>query len=655
MENMVRPHGIIEVEHWCLWSNVTGDNARGHARFFVFLFFRLSGRYLASGHWLLGSVTHTKENNHKQTLCLRHSFLFSGQRSVAGGMEDHNSDDWLPPGWTVEVRVRKNGKRDKYYFHPSNELKFNSKVEVFRYLDNAQNKVSIQKISPNVIVEKAIAEGLPPGWVKKTRIATKGDTVRRDTFYIDPVNGYAFCSIKDVDCYLKSGEIGRSESESEYKDGSDMELKADKSAPASVTMKPTLSTSMGQRSDLDMISNDQQISKSASVVGAELTSSVVSGARSSDHTQGKVRVAQEKQLQENSGTEHGTEKAQGQDRQFKNKHKKEINLPRRASKRLAGIKVDPVPELKTRNNRGRCVVVKQSGEEETITNVDKSPNSMPDGLSKQFNATGGGSEIKYKSEKNIEKTLKVQRSDKHKECFSFLPLENNDTVEECGNGDKVDAKLDYTLDFPLRELLTDPCIAFAIQTLTGVTFEASKASQTSSELQNNQHSKSSSATAFGGEGHGKKSNDGLGDNVFSSLENPSIPQEQAGDTKSDLKAKNENAGPSSEKTVDMSWMDPCIEFAIKTLTGTIDSDQNPKNCLQQQLNNQHSEMALSSVSVDNIYQTDYYCNQQFGTQKTVFKKSFVNPSLQQTRNIGIGNLAGARLSHGGEDTRKNVC
>ncbi|XP_020205292.1 uncharacterized protein LOC109790523 isoform X2 [Cajanus cajan] len=569
-------------------------------------------------------------------------------------MEEPNSDDWLPPGWTVEVRVRKNGKRDKYYFSPSNGLKFNSKVEVFRYLDNAQNKVSIQKISSNVVVEKAIAEGLPPGWVKKTRITTKGDTVRRDPYYIDPLSGYTFRSIKDVDRHLQSGVIRRSALKPKDKDGIDMELKAGKSLSASVTLKPTLSVSMGQSSDLNMIANDQQTPRPASSgeyksvpisdfisnqLGTELTSSVLSGPKSSDQKEGKVcsgctnEDAQEKQLQENSETKHGTEKSHAEDRHCKNKHKKDISLPRRTSKRLAGIKVDPVPELKTRN-RSRRASIKQSSEEETITIFDNYPNSLPDGLAKQFNVPEGGSEINCKSIKSLE----VQRSDKHKECISFSPPKNSTTVEECvrvlENGDKVDAKLDYTLDYPLRELLTDPCIAFAIQTLTGVTFETTKNSQTSSDLKTSQHSETSAAataTTGVGEGHGKKSHD-----VFSSPKNIAIPQEPAGDAKTNDKAKNENAGgPSSEEVHDMSWMDPCIEFAIKTLTGTIplDSDQkNPKNCLQQQLNssiNQHSEKALSS--------------------------SFVDPSLQHTRNVGIGNSAGARLSHCGEDTRRNVC
>ena len=36
------------------------------------------------------------------------------RNSDPGEMAEENSaEDWLPPGWTVEVRVRKNGKKDK--------------------------------------------------------------------------------------------------------------------------------------------------------------------------------------------------------------------------------------------------------------------------------------------------------------------------------------------------------------------------------------------------------------------------------------------------------------------------------------------------------------------------------------------------------------
>ncbi|KAL2334660.1 hypothetical protein Fmac_015873 [Flemingia macrophylla] len=60
---------------------------------------------------------------------------------LGGAMEELNSDEWLPLGWTVEVRMRRNGRRDK------------------------------------AMVEKAIAEWLTPEWVKMARITTNGDTI----------------------------------------------------------------------------------------------------------------------------------------------------------------------------------------------------------------------------------------------------------------------------------------------------------------------------------------------------------------------------------------------------------------------------------------------------------------------------------------------
>ncbi|RYR06718.1 hypothetical protein Ahy_B05g074018 isoform B [Arachis hypogaea] len=75
-------------------------------------------------------------------------------------MEDPSSGDCLPQGWTVEVKVRKNGRRDKYYFSPSSGLKFSSKVEVFRHLENARNKVGIQRVADNVCQQNLSFHGI---------------------------------------------------------------------------------------------------------------------------------------------------------------------------------------------------------------------------------------------------------------------------------------------------------------------------------------------------------------------------------------------------------------------------------------------------------------------------------------------------------------
>jgi len=48
-------------------------------------------------------------------------------------------------------------------------------------------------------------------------------------YYIDPVSGYAFHSIEDVDHYLESGEVGRNTLKPKDEDISDTKLKDDKS------------------------------------------------------------------------------------------------------------------------------------------------------------------------------------------------------------------------------------------------------------------------------------------------------------------------------------------------------------------------------------------------------------------------------------------
>ncbi|MED6224217.1 hypothetical protein PIB30_081750 [Stylosanthes scabra] len=523
-------------------------------------------------------------------------------------MEDPSSGDCLPQGWTVEVKVRKNGRRDKYY--------------------------------------------------------------------IDPSSGYVFRSLKDVDRYLESGEIGRNAFKP--KDNIDTELKADKFLPAQTT-KPTSSVSMGLSSDSDRISNGQQgqkpacsgeyastpISENTSsqcVVGAESTTSVTLQAESSDQIEGKVSVAerapvpirideedsQEKQIPDDEQTK--TEKSHDQKRK---RQKKVINLPRRSSKRLAGIQLDPVPELVTRS-RARRGAVEKSGQRETMENDDKFSNSLPNAAAKKTNAPEGGSETKCKSESAANmpqstkgrplcnefstperlpnKAIEENGSNKNQECFSFWPQENHATMKD--HADKVDAKLDYSHEFPLKELLQDPCIAFAIQTLTGVTFETSKTSQVSGESNNSEHSEAFTAST-GGDDKG-------GCNVFSHPENYAIiPQEHAGAAETETKTnENRTGSSSSEKELDVSWMDPCIEFAIKTLTGSIplDSDQSPKNCMQQQLsssNTNHGDVAFN--------------------QKPSFKQSFVDPTHHQhSRNVGMGNSGGARIPHCGDD-RRNVC
>ncbi|KAL3837704.1 hypothetical protein ACJIZ3_022295 [Penstemon smallii] len=122
--------------------------------------------------------------------------------------------DWLPQDWKVSVKLRSYGRKDKLYINPSNGLKFNSKLEVLRYLkswgenlkDKELNKSQILQID----IKRTAAENLPPGWIKETRTKKKGYKTRRDPCYIDPVSGRHFRSRQEVFRYLETKGSGKS-------------------------------------------------------------------------------------------------------------------------------------------------------------------------------------------------------------------------------------------------------------------------------------------------------------------------------------------------------------------------------------------------------------------------------------------------------------
>ncbi|KAL8196232.1 hypothetical protein R6Q57_025232 [Mikania cordata] len=169
----------------------------------------------------------------------------------------HRGDtSWLPVGWTVEDKYRKGGSstgmKYKMYTDPISGQKFFSKPQVLNFLaktnrsEDGQEAIFAEPISATPIsawqekpttepdssqiyeaaeVEKTIkketesprlssdyevisrtpAEGLPPGWIKEVRMRNR--TKRNDTYYLDPLSEYAFCSKKDALRYLESGDI----------------------------------------------------------------------------------------------------------------------------------------------------------------------------------------------------------------------------------------------------------------------------------------------------------------------------------------------------------------------------------------------------------------------------------------------------------------
>ncbi|XP_031378648.1 methyl-CpG-binding domain-containing protein 13 isoform X2 [Punica granatum] len=101
-----------------------------------------------------------------------------------------------------------------------------------------EKKKTRAKQSGNVSVERGVAEGLPDGWIKEIKVTKKKNVVRRDPYYIDPVSGYIFRSMKDALRYVATGDIGRLAFKRKDKGDSDAELEdAKSSSPSAIKSK----------------------------------------------------------------------------------------------------------------------------------------------------------------------------------------------------------------------------------------------------------------------------------------------------------------------------------------------------------------------------------------------------------------------------------
>ncbi|XP_023892364.2 uncharacterized protein LOC112004365 isoform X1 [Quercus suber] len=396
----------------------------------------------------------------------------------------------------------------------------------------------------NVIVEEVIAEGLPPGWIKEIKVTKKGHKIRRDMFYTDPVSGYVFRSMKDVLRYLETGDLGRLAYKPKDNRCIDMELEDDSISPPAVAKKQKLALgSIGeliisdQSSKLDGMIKDEQIlgtqhhsaakcmplSEHTDQLGkldTDFRSSKLLEAKDSEQINGKndstesafgsspvVGFLTSNQPLERKGTLHENEKTQLE--RFKPKNKKEYNLPRRASKRLAGLDVDPTLELKT--SRARRVVGKLSSEAGASTPPSSSPGGMAHWESQQQGQLKAGmeAEINFSSSKSIkvleesinskhtfaEHTGKIEREtkdDQKQESSAVLPIRNLAILEHAGMVEKVNQdneKPDIPIDLPSMDLWSDPCIQFAIKTLTGVGVDSPKGTELAQVSNNRQQAK----------------------------------------------------------------------------------------------------------------------------------------------------------------------
>ncbi|CAK9141856.1 unnamed protein product [Ilex paraguariensis] len=136
------------------------------------------------------------------------------------------SPEWLPHGWIMEVKTKKNGSQYKCYIDPATGHKCYSKPELSRYLkgvkcNSGKTKEDIGSIS-NVVDEILSLEGLPPGWIKAIRTRKYGNGIKKDPYYFDPESGYMFRSTLDAKRYLDTGDIATCKIKPQKRDNNDM-------------------------------------------------------------------------------------------------------------------------------------------------------------------------------------------------------------------------------------------------------------------------------------------------------------------------------------------------------------------------------------------------------------------------------------------------
>lgn len=644
---------------------------------------------------------------------------------VSGG--DIKSDDPLPEGWTVEVKVRKSGKKDKCYFPPSGEGKFHSKLEVVRYLNNSKSKSEgkgkdIDQHSKNVVVEKAEPKGLPPGWTKEIKVTKTAHKIRRDSYYTDPVTGYVFRSMKDALRYLETGEVGRQAFKPKDKGDDNVELEDDKASSPAAAKKQKLAVNgtrsiliSDQSSKLFDVAKDEHVLSSASTgesmpvsehssgVRAQFNSSEEPGCKVSNQTVGKndpansvVAIAVDVLPNEHSVKSGMIKDETRSTGSIKSKKKKDLNLPRRTSKRLAGLPLDPTPELKT-TNRTHRVAVKQSTDKvastgggsscaeldterkvkhafdtkNTKSSLESNKSKHPIGYLAAPSEHVEKVETEYRGVEKPEyavvsltKNLVEKESEgneKHEHAVVSPPgnMAISEHLGKTETASNADEKLVMPLDLQLGELWQDPCIAFAIKTLTGISIDSSDGVQVSS---------GSNYSEFGGsatlEDHARKEdaqNEGhrkQGCTVIQPLGKIAIPEERAGGIEVSDKGYEQSGSSLNLPFADV-WADPCIEFAIKTLTGAIplDCDMGMQDCLQQKASSSQSQDS-SGLTVQNVSepgQTEFFY-QQFGIpQKPLYNQgAMMEPALPHAKNLNLG-YSGGTILHEHSEERSKEC
>ncbi|KAF8104992.1 hypothetical protein N665_0164s0010 [Sinapis alba] len=484
--------------------------------------------------------------------------------------------------------------------------------------DERKVEVRVNKKGRKVIVEKSAAEGLPEGWVKKLVISNRSGRKRRDPFFIDPQSEYIFPSFKAASRYVETGDIGHyarkfKESDTEDDDPGngkkvlllesvDALLEKEKNIDISVrnSKRRRNSSSSGEHSENCKVNSDlssvtsqvledlgkkkdvkdliekQPIAKrvtrsqsKASKIDEDIDVISRTGSASSQSPE-KKSVMEEEDVRDSS--EKGIMRGKAT---VKKKNELANSVERRASKRLAGIELEPTPELDTRTKAqraappddddgtaGKCKqpvnpIAATSGLKKMdiplTKDVTRSCNT--DHSSPKPNAAAASStsmnRVSAELEMQIEKIGRNGSGDKKKMLLMTSQAELNPVFHLDGYKHKEEMS-------PVSPLSRKTCATKREKRAAGKRFGPKSNKVTSTKATEISRLRSSNK----------------GEHLHPTLSNKSFESSVVRGTCSEvMEMNNTNSSSSSSAAFDSTladlWKDPCIAFAIKTLTGDV--------------------------------------------------------------------------------------
>ncbi|CAA7059624.1 unnamed protein product [Microthlaspi erraticum] len=478
----------------------------------------------------------------------------------------------------------------------------------------AERKVEtrVKKKGRKVTVEKSAAEGLPEGWIKKIIITNRpGRKDRRDPFFIDPKSEYIFQSFKDASRYVETGNLGhyaRKLKESDIEDddsglllepgddllqrnGKGINLLSSPSDEHSENCKVNMVLEdLGNKEEAKDVIEKQPIAKRVTRSQAKATkkeevdnnvkSRLRSASSQSPVKKKEVRDSTEKQI---TRSEPIVMKKQKKKKKKKKKNELTNSVARRTSKRLAGIELEPTPELKTRAKSQRIVP----------------PLNLDDG-------TPG----KCKQPVDLAVTGGLQNTD-------IIPL--NEEVASEQSSPKPDVCVEMEVQI---EKICEPLVSRSgfegdnkemktplvweqnpVFHLDGYKHkeEMSPVSPLSGQTCATKREKTTAATAISP----LSSNVGRGNN------SSQVMEKNANTNSNSFSSSSPSSSSAFDSTLADLWKDPCIAFAIKTLTGeesltaaTTSSDPNNNNQAKQKEVAVFSPETLGNVNTGSAYTSE---------------------------------------------------